>query len=164
HVSAHRDQLDRSVAANVLGNLRDCAVDVRLHDVPHLERRGTEGFERLAKAEAPEAIGVRINNVGPFGHQQFGAAAAHFGHQGAAGGQRRVGEQKRLHAEERDANNFCFVERLDLKAGGDVNAIDEGQAVGRLAYGAGGDDADLGRVFDAVFLEDSPVALEHADT
>ena len=91
-----------------------------------------------------QAIGVRIDDVAPFDQEQLGAAAADF-RDDATGpaGQGRIGEQKRLDAEKRDADHLGFVERLDLKAGGDVDAIDERQAVGRFADGAGRDDANL---------------------
>ena len=59
---------------------------------------------------------------------------------------------ERLDAQIGDAVYFGFVERLDLKTGGDIHAIDKRQAVGRFAHGAGGDDADLVGAVDPVFL------------
>jgi hypothetical protein len=72
--------------------------------------------------------------------------------------------QKRLDSQVRDATDFGFVQRFDLQARRNEDAVNKCQTVAGFTDRARRDDADLISACDLVFQKDAPIALQHANT
>ena len=158
-VAPQCNQLQVSLAAHLADNLVHGAVDLAFHNLPQLTTGGAVSLQRFPQPERAQPIRVRRNYVPRLQQQHLGAAASHLGDQGARLLERRLPLEQRLNAQVGHAVDVGFVQGLDVKPGGDVNAVDERQPVRRLAHGTGGHHANALRIGNAVFLENAAIAL-----